>query len=174
MPMMSCARKIIIGVVLSLMLAVTGASARADDWYREHGLASYYGKGFHGRKAADGDRFSQNEMTAAHRHLPLGTKVMVENRATGEQVEVKITDRGPYADTKRRIIDLSKAAADSIGLVEAGVAPVRITVTDEAAQQKKSPEEAVVYEVQVGAFAQEEQAQAVLAQVQDWFPRAYM
>src|SRR5215475_8178786 len=146
MPMMSCARKIIIGVVLSLMLAVTGASAYADDWYREYGLASYYGKGFHGRKAADGDRFSQQELTAAHRHLPLGTKVLVENRATGEHVEVKITDRGPYADTKRRIIDLSHAAADSVGILDEGVAPVRVVVTEAAATQTKRPEEALVYE----------------------------
>src|SRR4029434_1653169 len=134
MPMMPCARKVIIGVVLWLSLAVTGASARADDWYREHGLASHYGKGFHGRKAADGDRFSQGEMTAAHRQLPLGTKVLVDNPDTGEQVEVKITDRGPYADKKRRIIDLSKAAADSIGIVEQGVATVRVVGTEESAQ----------------------------------------
>ena len=117
--MMPFTRQVIAGAGLWLGLGLIGDFAHADDWYREHGLASYYGKGFHGRKAADGDRFSQNEMTAAHRQLPLGTKVMVENRDTGEQVEVKITDRGPYADTKRRIIDLSKAAADSIGLVEA-------------------------------------------------------
>jgi rare lipoprotein A len=160
------------GFVLGLGLA--GRCAHADDWYREHGLASYYGKGFHGRKAADGERFSQNEMTAAHRRLPLGTKVMVENRETGEQVEVKITDRGPYADKKRRIIDLSKAAADSVGLVEAGVAPVRVVVTEEAAQRQKRPEESLIYEVQVGAFEQHEEAQTVLAQVRDWFPNAYL
>jgi rare lipoprotein A len=99
---------------------------------------------------------------------------MVENRTTGEQVEVKITDRGPYTDPKHRIIDLSKAAADSIGIVEEGVAPVRVVVTEEAAKKTKSPEESLVYEVQVGAFAQEEHAQAVLEQVQDWFPKAYM
>jgi rare lipoprotein A len=151
-----------------------GEFAYADDWYREHGLASHYGKGFHGRKAADGDRFSQNEITAAHRQLPLGTKVMVANPNTGEQVEVKITDRGPYVDKKRRIIDLSKAAADSVGLVEAGVAPVRIVVTEEAAKQTKRPEEEVMYEVQVGAFEDHDQAQAVLEQVQDWFPKAYL
>ena len=151
-----------------------GAFVYADDWYREHGMASHYGKGFHGRKAADGDQFSQNEMTAAHRQLPLGTKVMVENPDTGEQVEVKITDRGPYADKKRRIIDLSKAAADSVGLVEAGVAPVRIVVTEEAAKHTKRPEEDVMYEVQVGAFEDQNHAQAVLEQVQDWFPKAYM
>jgi rare lipoprotein A len=157
-----------------LSLGLTNGSAQANDWHREQGLASYYGKGFHGRKAADGEPFSQNEMTAAHRQLPLGTKVLVKNRETGEQVEVKITDRGPYADKKRRIIDLSKAAADSVGLVEAGVAPVRVVVTEEAAQRQKSPEESLVYEVQVGAFEQQEEAQAVLAQVRDWFPNAYM
>jgi rare lipoprotein A len=113
-------------------------------------------------------------MTAAHRRLPLGTKVMVENRATGDQVEVKITDRGPYADPKRRIIDLSKAAADSVGIVEQGVALVRVIVTEEAAKQTKSPDESLVYEVQVGAFEQEDYAKAVLDQVQEWFPKAYM
>jgi rare lipoprotein A len=170
--MMPCTRKKVAG--LWLVLGLLSEYAYADDWYRERGMASYYGKGFHGRKAADGDRFSQNEMTAAHRKLPLGTKVIVENPDTGEQVEVKITDRGPYADKKRRIIDLSKAAADSIGLIEQGVAPVRLVITEEAAKQKKSPEESLVYEVQVGAFEHEDHAQAVLEQVQDWFPKAYM
>jgi len=172
--MMPCARTVISGVGCSLLLILTGAAARADDWYRERGLASYYGKGFHGRTAADGDRFSQQELTAAHRHLPLGTKVLVENRATGEHVEVKITDRGPYADTKRRIIDLSHTAADSVGILDDGVAPVRVVVTEEAATETKRPEEALVYEVQVGAFDQERQAQAVLAQVQDGYPQAYL
>jgi rare lipoprotein A len=174
MHMMPFTRPVIAVAGLSLGLGLTGLFAYADDWYREHGLASYYGKGFHGRKTADGDRFSQHEMTAAHPRLPLGTKVLVENRDTGEQVEVKITDRGPYADKKRRVIDLSKAAADSIGMVEQGVAPVRVVVTEEAAQRQKSPEESLVYEVQVGAFEQPEEAQAVLAQVQDWFPNAYI
>jgi rare lipoprotein A len=163
---------VVVGTWLGVWL--TGSAVQADPWYQEHGLASYYGKGFHGRKTASGDRFSQNEMTAAHRQLPLGTKVMVENRDTGEQAEVKITDRGPYTDKKRRVIDLSKAAADSIGLVESGVAPVRVVVTEEAATQQKRPEEALVYEVQVGAFEHRDQAAAVLAPVQDWFPTAYM
>jgi rare lipoprotein A len=101
----------VVGAWMGLWL--TGSAVQADSWYREHGIASYYGKGFHGRKTASGERFSQNEMTAAHRQLPLGTKVIVEHRETGEQVEVKITDRGPYADKQRRIIDLSQAAANS-------------------------------------------------------------
>jgi peptidoglycan lytic transglycosylase len=155
-------------------LWLTGDAVQADLGHAQQGLASYYGKAFHGRQTASGERFSQQEMTAAHRHLPLGTKVMVENRKTGAQAEVKITDRGPYADTKRRIIDLSKAAADSIGLVEPGVAPVRVVVTEEAANQTKSPQEEVVYEVQVGAFEHGEQAAGLLAQVQDWFAKAYI
>src|SRR5512132_2012560 len=174
MHMMPFTRHVIAVAGLSLALGLTGEFVYADDWYREHGLASYYGKGFHGRKAADGDRCSQDELTAAHRQLPLGTKVMIENPDTGEQAEVKITDRGPYVDKKRRIIDLSKAAADSVGLVEAGVAPVRVVVTEEAAKQTKRPEEDVMYEVQVGAFEDHNQAQVVLEQVQDWFPKAYM
>jgi rare lipoprotein A len=172
--MMPFTRQVIAGAGLWLGLGLMCEFAHADDWYRERGLASYYGKGFHGRQAADGDRFSQNEMTAAHRQLPLGTKVMVENPNTGEQVEVKITDRGPYVDKKRRIIDLSKAAADSIGLVERGVGPVRMVITEEAATQTKRPEEEVMYEVQVGAFEHYDQAQAVLDQVHEWFQQAYV
>jgi rare lipoprotein A len=172
--MMQSKRQLMAGVGAWIGLWFACSAVPADPWYREDGMASYYGKGFEGRKAANGERFSQHEMTAAHRQLPLGTKVMVRNRETGEQAEVKITDRGPYADKKRRIIDLSKAAADSIGLVEPGVAPVHVTVTQEAASRQKSPDEEVVYEVQVGAFEQNEQAQAVLAQVQDWFPKAYI
>jgi peptidoglycan lytic transglycosylase len=162
------------GLWLGLGLGLAGGVAHTGAWYREQGLGSYYGKALHGRTTADGDRFSQQEMTAAHRHLPLGTKVMVENRDTGEQAEVKITDRGPYADSKRRIIDLSKAAANSVGLVEAGVAPVRVVVTEEAARRTKRPEEALVYEVQVGAFEQQDHAQAVLAQIHNWFTQAYI
>jgi rare lipoprotein A len=164
----------VVGTCMGIGLWLTGSAVEADAWYREYGLASYYGKGFHGRQTANGERFSQYEMTAAHRQLPLGTKVMVEHRDTGAQVEVKITDRGPYADKQRRIIDLSHAAADSIGLVEQGMAPVRVIVTEEAATQQKSPKQEVFYEVQVGAFADGEEATVVLAQVQDWFPQAYM
>jgi rare lipoprotein A len=141
----------------------------------ERGLASFYGKEFQGKKTASGERFSPTDMTAAHRKLPLGTKVMVENLETGEKTEVKIIDRGPYADTKRRIIDLSKAAANSIGLVEQGVGPVRVTVTEGPAKtQKASEDEETYFEVQVGAFEHGEQAQTVLGQVKPWYPDAYI
>src|SRR4029453_4403274 len=69
MHMMPFTRHVIAVAGLSLGLGLTGEFGYADDWYREHGMASHYGKGFHGRKAADGDKFSQKEMTAAHRKL---------------------------------------------------------------------------------------------------------
>jgi rare lipoprotein A len=144
-------------------------------WHSEKGLASYYSRGFEGKKTASGERFSSTDMTAAHRKLPLGTKVMVENLETGEKTEVKITDRGPYADPQRRIIDLSKAAANSIGLVEQGVGPVRVTVTERPAKSQKTDEaEETFFEVQVGAFEDGEQANTVLELVKPWFPDAYI
>ena len=165
------------GVLLAMytVLGLLNEGLQADPWHSERGLASHYGKEFQGKKTASGERFSPNDMTAAHRKLPLGTKVMVENIETGEKIEVKITDRGPYADPKRRIIDLSKAAANSIGLVEQGIGPVRVTVTEKPAEaQKSSPSEETFFEVQVGAFEDGEEAQQVLRQVQLWFQEAYI
>jgi rare lipoprotein A len=160
---------------LYAVLILLNARVQADSWYSERGLASYYDKEFQGKKTANGERFSPKEMTAAHRNLPLGTKVMVENLETGAKTEVKITDRGPYADKKHRIIDLSKAAADSIGLVEQGVGHVRVTVTEASPDAKKSSQnEAIFFEVQAGAFEDSEQAEMVLQQVKPWFPKAYI
>jgi rare lipoprotein A len=164
---------VIVGVCT--VLGLFSHALQADPWYSEKGVASHYGKEFQGKKTASGERFSPTDMTAAHRKLPLGTKVMVENMETGEKIEVKITDRGPYADPKRRIIDLSKAAANSIGLVEQGVGPVRVTVTEQPAEaQKTSQDEETFFEIQVGAFEDGDEAERVLNQVQPWFQEAYI
>jgi rare lipoprotein A len=166
-------RYILVG--MSTVLSLFSDGAPADLGHSEKGLASHYGYEFQGKKTASGDRFSLSDMTAAHRKLPLGTKVMVENMETGEKTEVKITDRGPYADTKRRIIDLSKAAANSIGLIQQGVGAVRVTVTEQPAEaQKTSPDEETFFEVQVGAFGDGQAAQQVLSQLQPWFQEAYI
>jgi rare lipoprotein A len=93
-----------------------------------HLLLYWYGKHHHGRTSASGERFSRWQLTAAHRSLPLGTKVKVMNLRMGQHVVVKINDRGPYAETKRRIIDVSEAAAKRIGLVPRGVERVRVVV----------------------------------------------
>ena len=82
------------------------------------GRASWYGPGFHGRKTASGETFNSNDMTAAHRTLPFGTKVKVVNKKTGKSVVVRINDRGPYAHG--RVIDLSKASAQAIGISGVG------------------------------------------------------
>ncbi len=95
--------------------------------YVQRGQASWYGPGFHGRKTASGERFNQHDLTAAHRKLPLGTKATVINLDNGKTVEVKINDRGPYV--RGRIIDLSKAAAERLGMKDAGTTLVRLEVT---------------------------------------------
>lgn len=82
--------------------------------------ASWYGPGFHGRKTASGERFDQNAMTAAHKSLPFGSKLRVSYR--GKSVVVRVTDRGPYI--RGRSLDLSKAAAQRLGLIPAGVGRV--------------------------------------------------
>lgn len=93
-----------------------------------NGMASWYGPGFDGNQAASGEVFSQHKMTAAHRSLPFGTKVRVTNLDNGTSVIVRINDRGPFHSN--RIIDLSTAAARVLGLVQTGVAPVRLDIID--------------------------------------------
>lgn len=88
------------------------------------GLASFYGPGLHGNLTANGERFDQNAMTAAHRKLRFGSCLRVVNMANGRQVKVRINDRGPYIDG--RIIDLSKAAARKLDMLDKGVARVRL------------------------------------------------
>jgi rare lipoprotein A len=90
------------------------------------GSASWYGGKFHGRKTANGERYNQNALTAAHKSLPFGTKVRVTNAANGKSVIVRINDRGPYSG--KRVIDLSRAAASAVGMVQRGVARVTVDV----------------------------------------------
>ncbi|MGD9764937.1 MAG: septal ring lytic transglycosylase RlpA family protein [Candidatus Binatia bacterium] len=90
------------------------------------GIASWYGPGFHGKRTANGEVYDQNGLTAAHRTLPHGTMVEVTNLTNERVVRVRINDRGPYIDD--RVIDLSRGAAQRIGLIAPGIAPVRIQV----------------------------------------------
>jgi rare lipoprotein A len=88
------------------------------------GQASWYGAAHHGKRTASGAIYDQTKLTAAHRSLPFGTRVQVTNVSNGKSVEVEITDRGPYAGN--RIIDLSRAAASALGMIESGTATVRV------------------------------------------------
>lgn len=92
--------------------------------YVEEGMASWYGPGFHGGKTANGERYDSSEMTAAHKTLPLPSMVRVTMLETGKSAIVRVNDRGPFS--KGRIIDLSKAAAQEIGLIRKGTARVRV------------------------------------------------
>jgi rare lipoprotein A len=93
----------------------------------QEGYATWYGGELQGSPTASGERFNKNAMTAAHRTLPLQTRVRVTNKRNGKSVVVRINDRGPFGN-KSRIIDLSEAAARVIGIIDAGVAPVRLEV----------------------------------------------
>ncbi len=114
-----------------------------SDW-SEKGEASWYGPGFHGNRTASGEVYDMEAMTAAHRQLPFGTLVRVENLDNGRAAVVRINDRGPFAHG--RILDLSKAAARELGVLGSGVAEVRLTIAELSPLQSCSL-------VQAGAFA---------------------
>jgi len=90
------------------------------------GKASWYGPGFNGKLTANGERFKQNGISAAHKTLPFGTIVKVTNLMNGKSVEVRINDRGPFV--RGRVIDLSKGAAKKIDMIQAGVVPVQVEI----------------------------------------------
>ncbi|MGQ0593868.1 MAG: septal ring lytic transglycosylase RlpA family protein [Gammaproteobacteria bacterium] len=92
--------------------------------FEQVGVASWYGPGFHGRETANGEVYNQNAITAAHRSLPLGTRAQVTNLENGKSIEVRINDRGPYVG--KRVIDLSRAAAGRLGMVDEGTVSVKI------------------------------------------------
>jgi rare lipoprotein A len=93
----------------------------------EEGLAVYYADSLHGKKTASGERYDKGAMTAAHRQLPFGTVVRVTSLVNRRNVEVRINDRGP-GSSRRRIIDLSRAAAERLDMLLAGVVEVRVEV----------------------------------------------
>ncbi|WP_284337515.1 septal ring lytic transglycosylase RlpA family protein [Comamonas sp. NoAH] len=102
----------------------------------QQGIASWYGPGFHGRKTANGERFNQYELTAAHPTYKFGTQLCVRSKSTGQAVVVRVNDRGPFA--KNRVIDLSKAAAQELGMLSRGVKAVEIYKLDDG--QEDCPE----------------------------------
>jgi rare lipoprotein A len=126
----------------------------------ERGMASWYGPGFHGNKTANGERYDMYKLTAAHRTLPLGSVAVVHSLISGRQVTVRINDRGPFA--RGRVLDLSLAGAQALGMVGNGTDQVELRVVD----YNPRPEGMGVLRVQVGAFADIQNARALFAQVQ--------
>jgi len=125
--------------------------------YVEEGMASWYGAPFDGRRTSSGEVYDMHAFTAAHRTLPFGAVVRVTNLRNGEQTEVRVNDRGPFVSN--RIIDLSYSAAQAIGMVGPGTAQVRLEVM-------AGPNPQIgFFGVQVGAFANEDNAQRLQSQL---------
>lgn len=111
--------------------ALTESDATQE--FEQTGRASWYGRFFHGRRTANGERYNMNAMTAAHRTLPLGSYVRVTNPSTQRSVVVRINDRGPYV--RNRVIDLSMAAASALDMQHSGTA--RVTIERISAEEAK-------------------------------------
>jgi rare lipoprotein A len=94
--------------------------------WEQRGLASWYGGGHHRGPTASGERFDKFALTAAHPRLPMNARVRVRSQRNGNEVVVRINDRGPFSG--RRVIDLSEAAARKLDMIDAGVVPVELTV----------------------------------------------
>jgi rare lipoprotein A len=121
---------VVLGVaVLSLLAQARPASSGAVPRV-QLGLASFYGPGFHGERTASGEIFNQWEMVAAHRTLPLGSRVRVTNLENGRQVTLRVNDRGPYGRNFRKgtIVDVSLGAARRLGFIRDGIVRVRLEV----------------------------------------------
>lgn len=93
-----------------------------------NGIASYYGKGHHGKKTANGETFDMHKLTAAHRSLPFGSRVKVTNLSNNRSIVVRINDRGPFV--AGRIIDLSQAAAEQLEMIREGIVGVKLEVLE--------------------------------------------
>jgi len=124
----SLGRFLPIPVEMRWLIAVLLALAPLACFSAEFGFASWYGYPFHGRQAADGSVYDMEQITAAHKTLPLGSWVRVTNLINGKVIDVRITDRGPFIDG--RVIDLSRAAARAIDVIDPGTAPVRVELLE--------------------------------------------
>jgi len=112
------------------------ARERPAAW-TQTGVASWYGEPFHGRDTASGERYDMNDLTCAHPTLPFGTRLRVQNLDNGRSVTVRVTDRGPFV--KERIVDVSRKAAEELGMIGPGTARVRITVVPSGPRPEPPP-----------------------------------
>lgn len=141
-------------LVATLSWAGCAAHPRSETAGRpiEVGTASWYGPDFHGRPTASGETYDMYQLTAAHRTLPFGTRVVVVNRDNGRSVTVRVNDRGPFV--RGRIVDLSYGAARELGMVEAGLARVELYVAGDASRAAGRQR----FTVQAGAFRDADRA----------------
>ena len=168
-------------LALLVVLAVLVASACATNkrlaeqgrrGFKQLGVASWYGPGFHGKRTANGEVYDMHGLTAAHKQLPFETVVEVRNHDNGKRVRVRINDRGPFV--RGRIIDLSRGAAERIGLVATGVARVTVTVVDPAPVALARSDRSTEWTVQAGAFSDRGRAEEHLQRVRSIDRRAWL
>lgn len=152
----SCARKKNSNAVRNTLPPPPARVVQLGD--SETGLASWYGHPYHGRPAANGEVFDMQKRTAAHRTMPFGTWVKVDNLSNGKSVDVRIIDRGPFVEG--RIIDLSRKAAEDLAMIGPGVVKVRLTVVPTPPGEVDEK-----YGVQLGAFTKAEEANALQQRV---------
>lgn len=147
----------------------------------QSGMASWYGPGFHGRRTASGEKYDMYDLTAAHPSLPFGTRLMVRNARTGQTVEVRVNDRGPFK--KQRILDLSYTAARQVGVYGPGTAYVEIYPAGRAEPPQPVLVPNVVmeastapsrYTVQVGAFGDAGRAVELHRQISRLYPEVFV
>jgi rare lipoprotein A len=150
-----------------------GISAEDLDYISTHrpiatqtGYATWYTAPYKGRKAANGEVFEDDAMTAAHRTLPMGSLILVTNLVTGQSSAMRITDRGPFVEG--RILDLTIASAKAVGVYRAGMARVRVDVYE----APKSITTGGRWCVQIGAFHKEKEALRLKAKLQHMYPDA--
>jgi rare lipoprotein A len=132
----------------------------------QYGIASWYGKDFHGKPTSSGEIYDMYQLTCAHNTFPLGTMVMVTNMENGKAVELKVNDRGPFV--KDRIIDLSYAAAQIIGMYEKGTAYVKVEIIGPLIEQIQQ------FTLQVGSFVDEANARRLADQLRGSFENVYV
>jgi rare lipoprotein A len=148
--------------------------------HTETGVASWYGNPYHGRQAANGETYDMDKMTAAHRTMPFNTWVRVYDLDNGKTTEVRITDRGPFVGG--RIIDLSRAAARELEMIGPGTARVKLEVirapetlptdTQPTESQPAATQPAATFAVQVGAFRNRGNAEAIRMDMEKRFGTA--
>jgi len=145
--------------------------------FSQQGVASWYGKKFHGRLTSNGETYNMYAMTAAHKTLPLGVEVRVTNKRNGRSAVVRVNDRGPFV--AGRIIDLSYAAAKKLGVVEQGTAPVELIALGYPRQQGGKHRyvgpvdyDAGSFAIQVGAFSDAANADRLAGRLRPRFGRA--
>ncbi len=138
----------------------------------QEGIASWYGRDFHGKKTSSGEIYNMYDLTAAHKDLPLGSRVLVTNLENGRQVEVVINDRGPFI--RGRIIDLSYGAAKALNMVRQGTALVRIKLLAPPPSWNSSSGSSHVYGVQAGSFVDLRNASRLASRLRQYSDKVFL